>query len=528
MQAPTPSKALYIVAKEAKGLKNVQMIGRQDPYLKLWVGRAGTKVKTRVHEDGGKVATWNETFVFDLQNVDAEECFHFEAKNKNVTDSKTIGMGKFPLKHFGPVAQTTWHKIYNTKGKPAGEVLLEGRMDDRHGMSTHGAPMVGTTPGLGQPSAFPIPPQSSMHYPQHPSAGGYPQSMGYGGGAPQPSLSTSAYGASRSPSGYGGVAPQQPLSTSMYGAPRSGSVYGGSRPPSSSYGPPQPGASYGGPQAPASAYGGAPQAPSAAGRYNNPQAPASAYGGAPQAPSAAGRRLGGGSQAPSLLRGGSAPAAPAGYGAAQPPASGTTYGGSLGAAAGAPQRNPNAVYYGPAAGSGGAAPLPGGGGSGGGGGGAGFSGGSYRAGAPPTPAMSLKWGTPTAAPAAAQHSTFGGPEAARSSASTAAPYHAPSAPSAPSAPPATAPAPAAGYSNGSSPYSNGGGSGPYGNGSNPYANGSGGGGGGARPLPLPPGWEEKIASDGRTFFVDHNCYSGKVPAALWSAFFVVFHVFWVP
>lgn len=207
-----------------------------------------------------------------------------------------------------------------------------------------------------QPSASPMPPQSSMHYTQHPSAGGYPQSTGYGGGAPQPSLSTSAYGASRSPSGYGGVAPQQSLSTSMYGAPRSASVYGGSRPLSSSYAPPQPGASYGGPQA-----------PSAAGRYN-PQAPASAYGGAPQAPSAA---YGGSRVA-------AAPApAPAGYGAAQPPASATTYGGSLGAAAGAPQRNPNAVYYGPAAGSGGAAPLPGGGGSGGDGG-AGFSGGSYR------------------------------------------------------------------------------------------------------------------------------------------------------
>lgn len=44
-----------------------QMIGRQDPYLKLWVGRAGTKVKTKVHEDGGKVATWNELFMFDLK-----------------------------------------------------------------------------------------------------------------------------------------------------------------------------------------------------------------------------------------------------------------------------------------------------------------------------------------------------------------------------------------------------------------------------------------------------------------------------
>lgn len=45
----------------------VQMIGRQDPYMKLWVGRAGTKVKTRVHVDGGKYAKWDETFMFILE-----------------------------------------------------------------------------------------------------------------------------------------------------------------------------------------------------------------------------------------------------------------------------------------------------------------------------------------------------------------------------------------------------------------------------------------------------------------------------
>lgn len=43
------------------------MIGRQDPYLKLWVGRAGTKVKTHVHEDGGKAASWEKDFVFDIK-----------------------------------------------------------------------------------------------------------------------------------------------------------------------------------------------------------------------------------------------------------------------------------------------------------------------------------------------------------------------------------------------------------------------------------------------------------------------------
>lgn len=34
-----------------------------------------------------------------IQTIDPEEYLHFEVKNQNITDSKTIGMGKVPFKY---------------------------------------------------------------------------------------------------------------------------------------------------------------------------------------------------------------------------------------------------------------------------------------------------------------------------------------------------------------------------------------------------------------------------------------------
>lgn len=120
---------LIITAKRAERLKKVQLLGRQDPYLKLYVGRGGTKVKTKVHIDGSRKASWDETFKFDLQTVDPAEYLYFEAKNQNITDNTSIGMGKVPLKTFGTTQTSAWHDIYCSKGTPAGKVLLEGRIE---------------------------------------------------------------------------------------------------------------------------------------------------------------------------------------------------------------------------------------------------------------------------------------------------------------------------------------------------------------------------------------------------------------
>ncbi|CAN0162422.1 unnamed protein product, partial [Pylaiella littoralis] len=156
---PSAMLLLYVKAKEARGLKDVQTFGRQDPFLKLWVGRGGTKVRTRVHVDGGKNAKWDESFAFNLENIAPDEYLHFEVTNKNVMDTKNIGMGKVPLAAFGPAETSAWHAIYCPKGKHAGLVLLEGRRGSRNVAIGHHEFSFLNHPLSSLPSPSPLPPR---------------------------------------------------------------------------------------------------------------------------------------------------------------------------------------------------------------------------------------------------------------------------------------------------------------------------------------------------------------------------------
>eukprot|EP00752_Nemacystus_decipiens_P013885 g12326.t2 len=322
MQAPTPGKKLlYVTAKEARELKKVQMIGRQDPYLKLWVGRAGTKVKTHVHDDGGKVATWNESFVFDIKSIDPEEYLHFEVKNQNMTDSKTIGMGKVPFKTFGPAAKATWHTVYDVKGKTAGEVLLEGRVETGAGSSTSVSSARQPAYGGQYPN---VQQQPSSRYNHHPPTSTYPSS--------QPS-----------PAVYGGGS--RPAAPTAYGAP----------PPAAGYGAPQTAqAGYGGVHQPqVAAFGGGVQPFPAVPRAPPPAPSTLNFGGAgggtvaPRAPEPVtnGVYYGGGT----AVAAGSGARPNGGGGYSQEPAMSLRWGSTPAAAPSVPQAGPAVPYHAPSA-----------------------------------------------------------------------------------------------------------------------------------------------------------------------------------
>ena len=50
----------------ASELKDVQWIGRQDPYCKIKIGNQ--EFKSRTAKDGGKTPVWHETFRFNVIN----------------------------------------------------------------------------------------------------------------------------------------------------------------------------------------------------------------------------------------------------------------------------------------------------------------------------------------------------------------------------------------------------------------------------------------------------------------------------
>ena len=112
---------LIVEVEQARKLQNTQTFGTQDPYVKLTLGR--TMQKTRVHEDGGKHAIWNQKIIFKYigENKILVQCM-----NSNTMSDNLIGHVEIPLGNltFGnPVDQ--WFQIYNKKRKLSGEIKMK-------------------------------------------------------------------------------------------------------------------------------------------------------------------------------------------------------------------------------------------------------------------------------------------------------------------------------------------------------------------------------------------------------------------
>jgi hypothetical protein len=58
-----PKYSLSVVVISARNLDDTQMIGTQDPYVELHVGKVS--FKTSIKDNGGNGGDWNEMFVFN-------------------------------------------------------------------------------------------------------------------------------------------------------------------------------------------------------------------------------------------------------------------------------------------------------------------------------------------------------------------------------------------------------------------------------------------------------------------------------
>lgn len=81
----------------AKNLKNVESFGKNDPYVQVTVNSQAKKKKetwkTKVHNNAGSKAEWDETNTFDVKNatMDKKHFVVFEVKDKDMMKSKEIG-----------------------------------------------------------------------------------------------------------------------------------------------------------------------------------------------------------------------------------------------------------------------------------------------------------------------------------------------------------------------------------------------------------------------------------------------------
>ena len=115
---------LRINVVHAKLEKDVEVFGKQDPYVKITY--LGTPYKTKVHEGGGKHPVWNETF--DISIGSTGDDILFEVKDKDVVGVKMIGstiIKTSSLCIHGGVRD--YFSIHDKEGEPVGSILFEAK-----------------------------------------------------------------------------------------------------------------------------------------------------------------------------------------------------------------------------------------------------------------------------------------------------------------------------------------------------------------------------------------------------------------
>lgn len=122
---PASEGVLVVTAYEGRNLKNMELIGKQDPYCKYTIGKK-LKRRTRTVNKGGTNPFFNEEEVeFWIGKNDWGHPCVFSCLDEDVGSDDLIGGRRFSLLPFFTQTEPThdWFEISN-KGKPAGEVQL--------------------------------------------------------------------------------------------------------------------------------------------------------------------------------------------------------------------------------------------------------------------------------------------------------------------------------------------------------------------------------------------------------------------
>ncbi|XP_039121292.1 synaptotagmin-5 [Dioscorea cayenensis subsp. rotundata] len=95
-----PQGKLSIVVVKANALKNMEMIGKSDPYVVLYV-RPMFKVKTKVVNNNLN-PVWNETFELIADDQETQSIVFEVFDEDNLADDKKLGIVKLPLHELEP------------------------------------------------------------------------------------------------------------------------------------------------------------------------------------------------------------------------------------------------------------------------------------------------------------------------------------------------------------------------------------------------------------------------------------------
>lgn len=199
---------MSVTLSYAKGLKDGDWFGRQDPYCKIRCG--GQQMRTRTAVDGGRNPVWNETFSFNIINENALQVEVYDEDTLSRDDflgscsisfarARALGadtmeapvISKHSHKQRGFVSVTLkW--MPNSALRPAGGCYGHG----------YAAPMM-AAPAQPHAQYLPASPYSVAPPPAYPYGAAPPAFAGYAAGPP---------------AGYYPSAPAQPPAHSYYPA----------------------------------------------------------------------------------------------------------------------------------------------------------------------------------------------------------------------------------------------------------------------------------------------------------------------
>lgn len=127
---------LVLTIIQAQLTRDVETLGKQDPYIKLMY--MGTRYKTKVHQNGGKTPVWNETFTLQLGSVSDE--LHFEVKDDDTIGATLIGQATIKASSLCINNGVRDWFTFEYKGRSVGRVLLETKFTPVGGAKAAGVP----------------------------------------------------------------------------------------------------------------------------------------------------------------------------------------------------------------------------------------------------------------------------------------------------------------------------------------------------------------------------------------------------
>jgi Ca2+-dependent lipid-binding protein len=120
----TQSGRLFLEVTGGRNLKNMELFGKQDPYMKI--NFKAYKVRTKTHQSGGRTPVWNQTFSFELDGKDPDimiECYDEDPGKDDFIGGAAVNIQQI----VNGKGSEVFVPIVNKKGVNTGEVGFKAK-----------------------------------------------------------------------------------------------------------------------------------------------------------------------------------------------------------------------------------------------------------------------------------------------------------------------------------------------------------------------------------------------------------------